>query len=285
MQPFQIMSYWDMLQISPETMSALAFVAGCRAEWELWMQLLQNAGRLGIAPINISMQTRAHFLNSCKILGETAAQLGMKASQTAADRASKDCFRLLASPIGFDAPRLARVVSLAGQLLQVFGDEMGGHLLFTLSSRHAHLFSEPAPFGAKVEDAFPSATFDIAEAAKCRALGRWTACVMHMMRVMEVGLRSLARHFDVSADANWNQVLNQIEAKSREVSKRADGAEAEQWAAEAATHLRFVKNAWRNHAMHPTKTYDEERAVTIYESSRSFMQHLSSRLSEDDLLQ
>jgi hypothetical protein len=77
-------------------------------------------------------------------------------------------------------------------------------------------------------------------------------------------------------------VLNQIEVKTREVGKRTHGPVAEQWAAEAATHLRFIKNAWRNHAMHPRQVYDEERAVAIFENSRSFMQHLSENLTEYD---
>ncbi len=77
----------------------------------------------------------------------------------------------------------------------------------------------------------------------------------------------------IGKQRDLNKTLNEIEAKTREVGRRSQGAEAEQWAAEAATHLRFVKNAWRNQAMHPRHTYDEERAVTIFESARSFMQH------------
>lgn len=106
---------------------------------------------------------------------------------------------------------------------------------------------------------------------------------MHLMRVMETGLLTLARHYGVDHQANWNQTLNQIEARSREVGKRSHGAETEQWAAEAATHLRFVKNAWRNHAMHPSEKYDEQRAVAIFDHCRAFMQHLAPELSQDDL--
>ncbi|UXU74322.1 MULTISPECIES: hypothetical protein [unclassified Paracoccus (in: a-proteobacteria)] len=148
-------------------------------------------------------------------------------------------------------------------LAQTIIDELSGRKLYTLDRRHAIWFDDPSPFGAVVEDAFPSACFDIREAAKCRAVGRWTACVMHLMRVMEAGLGALAHHHDVPADANWNQVINQIEARIREVGKRSHGPEAEQCAAEAATHLRFVKNAWRNHAMHRFEKYDEERAASI----------------------
>ncbi|RGP39054.1 hypothetical protein [Pseudotabrizicola alkalilacus] len=282
--PNQIVSLKKMLQLPPDTIHALGFISGCRAEWRLWVQLLQGRANLQIAPLVIPKQTCAHFLKSCEVLEKAAKVLRLKASEAAARRAFDESLDLLALPIGYDAHRLSRVVNLAEQLLQVFSDEiLGGHLL-SLDSRHAAFFDMAAPFGQSVEDSFPSAEFDISEAAKCRAVGRWTACVMHLMRVLEVGLAALARHYDVAVDSNWNKTLNEIETRTREVGKRSHGAEAEQWAAEAATHLRFIKNAWRNQAMHPRQTYDEERAVAIFESARSFMQHLSEKLSEDDLL-
>lgn len=273
-----------MLKLPPKTIKALGFVAGCLGEWRIWVQLLQNAHRVPLKPMEIDVQTRAVFLHCCEVLAEASVLLKLKASEAAARRAFDECLPLLAQPIGIDANRLRRLISLAEQLIQVFGDEIDGTPLLTLDSRHSTYFEMGAPFGEAVNDAFPSADFDLVEAAKCRAVGRWTACVMHLMRVLEVGLATLARHYNVTVDSNWNKTLNEIEAKTREVGRRSHGAEAEQWAAEAATHLRFVKNAWRNQAMHPRQTYDEDRAVIIFDSARSFMQHLSEKLSEDDLL-
>lgn len=283
-QPGQTVSLQEMLHLPPQTIHAIGFISACRAEWKLRSQLLQNARQLQLAPLNIDQQTCGLFLHYCEVLEGAAKLLHLKASQAAARRAFDEGLPLLSQPIGYDAHRLSRIVALAEQLLQVFGDEMLGGPLLTLDSRHAAFFDMAEPFGRSVEDAFPSAQFDISEAAKCRAVGRWTACVMHLMRALEVGLAALARHYNVAVDSNWNKTLNEIEAKTREVGRRSQGAEAEQWAAEAATHLRFIKNAWRNQAMHPRQTYDEERAVTIFESARSFMQHLSGKLSEDDLL-
>ncbi|NSX87656.1 hypothetical protein G6L86_18800 [Agrobacterium tumefaciens] len=270
-----------MMPLPPNTMSALGFIAASRAEWKLWSQLLQNADRLQIAPPDISIETRAIFLNSCKVLGEAATLFGLTACRAAADRAFKECFEMLAKPIGYDFHRLARIVNLAEHLIQVFNDEIQGRQFLVLSNRYAHLFEEQKAFGVSVDDAFPGAAFDIAEAAKCLALGRWTACVMHTMRALELALVALAHHYQVEHGENWNQTLNRIESASREIGKRSHGAAEEQWAAEAATHLRFVKNAWRNHAMHPRATYDEERAVAIFEASRSFMKHLAEKISED----
>ena len=276
----QIARVMKMLQLPSRTIHAMGFVSACRAEWQLWVKLLQSAHRLSIAPTQIHPQTAALFLHYCEVLEDSARLLQLKASQTAARRARDECLPLLATPVGYDVQRLSRIVILAEQLVQVFGDEVAGGRLLTLDGRHADYFDMPAPFGPAVEEAFPSIGYDLVEAAKCRALARWTACVMHLMRALEVGLDVLARHYGVASDGNWNKTLNEIEAKTREVSRRVQGEEAEQWAAEAATHLRFIKNAWRNRAMHPLATYDEERAVAIFDSSRAFMQHLAEKLGE-----
>lgn len=278
------MSLIRMLKVfGYETWSAVSYLSGMCADWRLWCQILQNRHRIDIQPLDIPLESRAQVIFACKRLGETARHLDMVAAAAAAERAEKESFDLLAAPIGYDAHRLQQVAGALERLLYAFMDELKARQVMTLSPRHAGYFSSTAAFGESVETAFPSTAFDIAEAANCRALGRWTASVMHLMRVVEVGLGALARFHDVDPGANWNTTLNQIEAKTREVAKRTHGQEMEQWAAEAAAHLRFVKNAWRNHAMHPLEKYDEERAVAIFDNTRTFMQQLAKQLVEDGM--
>lgn len=45
---------------------------------------------------------------------------------------------------------------------------------------------------------FPSISLEAEEASKCYALGRSTACVFHLMRILELGLNSLAHSLGVS---------------------------------------------------------------------------------------
>lgn len=268
-----------MIELNSQyTVAAMSFLSSQSGEWRVMVQLLAQQK---INPISPPMEVKAHFVRSCENLLAASRALGLKASEAAANRAVKESVDLLPQPY-LNAHTLGRLISLTEHLVQTFGDEIEGRSFFVMPAAHSKYFTNDQAFGADVEDAFPSASFDISEAAKCRAFGRWTASVMHLMRVMEVGLASLAKHYDLVHDANWNQIINQIEARTREVGKRSHGVEAEQWAAEAATHLRFVKNAWRNHAMHPLEKYDEERAVLIFENCRSFMQHLAEKLAEFD---
>ncbi len=161
-------------------------------------------------------------------------------------------------------------------------DELAQTCLLSLSPREAALFDPSEPlFGTEVEDAFPSASFDISEAGKCRAIGRWAATVMHLMRALEPAIHSLQRAVGVSVPKEqWDQIINQIESSIRNITKKTHTPDEEQWFSEAATHFRVIKNAWRNYAMHGRDTYDEERASAIYDSVRAFMRHLASRLKD-----
>lgn len=146
-------------------------------------------------------------------------------------------------------------------------------------------FEQAEPlFGPNVQTKFPSASPEIEEAGKCLALRRPTACVMHLMRVLELGLNSLAKEFSVPfKNANWQTVIDQVEKAIRTISSATHGPnwkDDQQFFSEAAVHFRVLKDAWRNHSMHIHERYSEDRAETIFQSVRGFMQHLATRLSE-----
>ena len=173
------------------------------------------------------------------------------------------------------------------ELRERVADELEGKAIYYISDR-VDLLSETPLFGEQVDEALPSARYDISEAGRCLALRRPTACVLHLMRALESGLKPLAAALDVNdTDANWQNIIDRIEKEIRSRNKGTHGEEwkneHEQFFAEAATHFRLVKNAWRNHAMHGRDKYTEEQAEGIYESVRSFMRHLSERLSEGGL--
>ena len=178
--------------------------------------------------------------------------------------------------IGYRENDLDQLIKMVEELLFSFRIELASRILLTLDSAHASYLAENQSFGQEFEDAFPEAIFDAEEASRLRALGRWTACVMHLMRVLEVGLRVLANRFTVPHESNWNKTLNELESKLRTITKRDNGSDEEQWAAETATHFRFIKNAFRNSAMHLAK-FTEDEAVSIYDNTREFMGHLAKR--------
>lgn len=114
-----------------------------------------------------------------------------------AERAHDECLEWFAVERRYSAFDLQKIISHADRVVHVFLDEMRAREMFVMPSKHAAYYSDAPHFGEAVDDAFASAAYDIGEAAKCRSFGRWTACVMHVMRVLEVGLGVLARHVGV----------------------------------------------------------------------------------------
>lgn len=142
-------------------------------------------------------------------------------------------------------------------------------------------------FGETVGIAFPSAKFDAAEAGICLATSRATACVFHLMRVLELGLSALGAAFGVSlAHTNWAPAIDEIESKIRNMHKdsawkvRPDYKEQQEFYAQAASHFGILKDAWRNYTAHARGTYTEEMAQRIFDNVGDFMQKLAARLHE-----
>lgn len=275
---FTTASLGDVITLKvADLIAASAFLNGCAQHFRVHAEVIGAGISL---PPEMPMSMKTQFLKRLQLIGAFADEVGMFAAGGAARDAYLPCLHLLAP----DRPDAGALLSLAGyaeRVIEPLRHELKARQCFMLDMRHADLMEDRPQFGDAVAAAFPTATFDIAEAAKCRALGRWTASVMHLMRVLEIGLAALAQHLGIdAADRNWNSLLNEIEAKARTIGKGTHGADEAQWAAEAATHLRFIKNAWRNHAMHPLEKYDEERASAIYDNAAAFMRHLATQLAD-----
>ena len=62
--------------------------------------------------------------------------------------------------------------------------EMQGCVFFHMPSERVPFYAERHLFGVTVAVKFPGMLYDIVEAGNCYAMGRSTACVFHLMRVM-----------------------------------------------------------------------------------------------------
>lgn len=147
-----------------------------------------------------------------------------------------------------------------------------------------HYYEQRSPlFGMNVANVFPSATSDIAAASRCLALDEWTACVFHLMRVLEIGLHEMAKTVGLSETEigfeNWKIIIDQIEKKTKEFDeltpKSATKSKTLQFYSELATNFRLFKDAWRNHVSHSRTNYDERDAIIIYNNVQAFMQTLA----------
>jgi hypothetical protein len=165
--------------------------------------------------------------------------------------------------------------------------ELESILCLRIAPEKVKFYQETKGFGENVANRFPSAAFDIEEAGKCYACNRNTACVMHLARAVEVGLKSVMASLGLSVPTgrqpSWGEVLRDIWNEIGNRNKAADPAWTGQQKAffeNIHADLSSVKNAWRNPSMHADKVYDSERAEDIYNSVRGFMRHLAEHLDE-----
>jgi hypothetical protein len=210
---------------------------------------------------------------------DSLSQMGCESSAASARRIG-----LAGRPEAVDTTALREgVKELRGRL----ADDLKLPMFFVLTPREGELYASASAggaFTASVADAFPSALYDSVEATKCLALGRTTACVFHLMRVMEIGLTALGARLAVpmTHKPGWEGILKKANGQMTlpNDKKDPDWIKDEAFLSDAMAMLIAVKTAWRNPTMHMEKTYTDEQAKRIWESVRGFMQQLATGLHE-----
>lgn len=142
-------------------------------------------------------------------------------------------------------------------------------------------YRSPMLFGQDVNDKFPAAIADIEDAGKCLAVGSGTSAVMHLMRVMEVGLKALAKALKIKYAPSWEQYLTQIATKigAKHKTKGIKWKKDEKFYRDVSGDLLTVKQAWRNPTMHIDRRYSVDEAEEIFKAVRALMLRLSAKLT------
>jgi hypothetical protein len=140
-------------------------------------------------------------------------------------------------------------------------------------------------FGLAVGERFKGASLDISEAGACYAVGRYTACVFHLMRVAEYGLKAIGKRVGFPDNRPiWEPVLKFINAElnrnHNEISALFKGDI--EFIAGISAHMHAVNLAWRRRVAHVERTYTQEEAKRIMEETKNLMQHIAEKLSESE---
>ena len=158
-----------------------------------------------------------------------------------------------------------------------------------LDSEKEGFFHRDSLFGDQVNQAFPSAASDIKEAGNCLAMELNTAAIFHLMRAVEIGLRTWARHLKVRIKrtpleyAEWGTLIGQIEKKIDLITLKPRGpkkSEALEFYRGVLGEFNAFKDVWRNNIMHSRRSYNQDEAKEVCSHVRGFMQRLSRRVSE-----
>jgi hypothetical protein len=149
------------------------------------------------------------------------------------------------------------------------------------TDRHGYYDLLQSRLDENVLQKLPSIVSDLEEGSKCFALGRPTACVFHMMRVMEICVQKLGKRFKVklAQEKNWQVILDQINKAIKNMHpKTIRGKNRLSEYAAIAAHLYSVKAAWRNSVIHPKASYTDEEAEEVLRHVIIFVNHLAVTL-------
>jgi hypothetical protein len=182
-----------------------------------------------------------------------------------------------------EIPREIRV------LREAFRDDLVEQPVYLPDIARSAWFEHKQPFDQKVYDSFPTLHRDITDAGTCFASDNPTACVFHLMRVVEQAIRILARKLRVrglKTDLDYEDFkriqteLNKKLAQLRN-SRRGKRREREiEFYADVADRCQYFKEMWRDNVMHSRKSYETADAAGILTRVSELMRRLAERLSE-----
>jgi hypothetical protein len=174
-------------------------------------------------------------------------------------------------------------------LREAFESGLGFVRLYLYPKEKAAMLLHVTSDWAMTLQAFPSLTQEIEQGVDCFALDRNSACVFHMMRVSEIGTRSLARERQVTFPkqplewAEWENIIDQIESNAKPVipilPKGPERDAARAFYTGAVAQLRAFKET-RNRVMHMRGSFDDYEAQRTINQVRDFMNGLSLKIGE-----
>jgi len=179
-------------------------------------------------------------------------------------------------------PDLERFNELTDRLASSFSIELSAQSLLSIEPSQRRLWKQPLGGWDETVRRLPPTANDISDASKCLAMGLPTAVVLHLSRVLEVGLKSLVDIFlprlKDKKNQGWESILK---AMSSAVDESGQLSDAEKLTLKEY-HIRIsrIKDVWRNPTMHVEEgqRYSDAEAEDIYDAVRSFMNELSKKL-------
>jgi hypothetical protein len=256
LSPYSLLTWWEMEQFS----------AG---EFYDFGSRLGSARRYSESSeektISVEAWKKTAGYKTLKKVKAGCLSIGLPLSAMSVDRLLKNKGHVLSSK------HLGRAITEIENTIQ---NEMSIVHFFYMPSEQADFYDKEELFGKKVNARFPKIQFDMIEAGNCFAMGRGTACVFHLMRIMETGVQEFGTALGVAltSQKNWHNILGEINKAIDLLPKSPKKVEMSQ----VSANLYSVKLAWRNEVMHPKDTYTLEEAKNLIGQVKLFMGQLAT---------
>jgi len=184
-----------------------------------------------------------------------------------------------------------RAAFIAESVLRVVENEAEARWVYHLSRTKHELFISELKKWQPICEKFKVTETEAVSALKCYLFGENTACIFHLMRAAEIGLRALARERRIRIPkkpldwVEWQEILTHIGRSVDNLAKTSKRGPTKDAALSfyqgALGEFGAFKDTYRNLAMHARKSFDEHEAASALLHVREVMLRLSSRLSDD----
>jgi hypothetical protein len=258
LQPYEIVSLWEVLDFYADKFANIS-----RMMSELCMVPLSESPKWELSqPI----------LDQLLWLKGVAEELSLRGLVVAIERLFRDLDQV--NTVGNK-----QVKRDAHAVLQRIIDDFNGQLILAVTSSRAHYYDLKETFldaeiVHKLSDV-PCLVEEATNAGNCFALGNDTACVFHLMRVMEHCLQKLAERLGLTLaatyDKTWQGIINDIRGNIKSKwPKEKDPIRIKH--EELLGHLETIKIRWRNQTMHPKATYNEKETQKVLAAVEAFIE-------------
>lgn len=174
-------------------------------------------------------------------------------------------------------------------LFQLIMNEMEAELYLCVPKKKdrakLYLSSTKSIVGSQCCTRFKSIKRDLEESAKCFALGRCTASVFHLMRVLEICLHAAEDSLKLPRlkDPNWGVCLARWHAHAIPKLSQSHPVYTahEAFYKSVRATLCAVKDAWRNPTMHVERDYNETESRDIFTAVCVFARNLAEEIDEN----
>jgi hypothetical protein len=171
-------------------------------------------------------------------------------------------------------------------LHEIVEDSLNKRLFWYISKEQAIHLSDAKDIPFKDGPDLVQARYDWYEAVWCHAFDRHTACVMHLMRLIEVGLRTLGRHLNIELKRaiefeDWRPILEAVDDKLAQLAnepRTEERARKLEFYSDAAKEMGYFKNLWRDAGAHARGQFDKHEAARALDRVRDFMTLLAEKL-------
>lgn len=255
--PYSLVSWWDMEQFSAKAFYLMGlYLAGARRGLE------RQSRELKIEPGPLTGYGAEMFVrvrSECQTLNLTV---------------SLECINEFLESYA-KGMTVGKILDALGEVENTIRRELNGIKFFFLPAKQADFYDRKELFGPAVNTKFPAIQYDMVEAGNCFAMGRSTACVFHLMRIMEISVQQFGAKLGVVlvGEKNWQNILDGINKSIKALPAKDPTTVA---MSQASANLYAVKLAWRNEVMHPKDTYTLEEAGDLIRQVKIFMEQLET---------